>query len=825
VETVGYQCGEVLIDPINRRFSRGTHTVNLESKIFAVILELLARPNELISREQLLDAVWGHRHVTPSTLNRAIAIARRAFGGEAGSATFIQTVHGAGYRFVGPVCRQIQPEHELRARFLPPLTARLPARLTTIIGRDEDFKRISVALAASRAVTLVGTGGMGKTQCALEYARRNENDFPDGVWCMDLARTDHGGEWLRALAAMLGISGKCHAELIAGLSEELKSRRLLLLLDNCDRVAAAVGAIAVELLLQTEHLKFLATSQQQFDCVGERVLRLPPLTLPDADVEITAATLSAIIETPAVALLLERIQAIQPNFVLTLQNAVDIVGICRQLDGMPLALELAATRFALLSADQVLTRLQNRFRFLVGEVGGRDSRHQTLTALIEWSFALLSAGEQRLLCWLGVFVRGWSIDIAEDLSASMGVDTGDFVDLLSGLVKKSLVAVDANDGSARYKLLESIRDFALQQLDTRGESDAARSAHLNCVRRMARRAHADMLSTRMSVRIAALKLEHSNIDAALSYAQERHDESAGVEIIGSLLLYIKSHGAIVEGLVWSERVLNPMPAIRSSMCARALLLRGILEMHLMRSASATDSFLSRAWEMAAEVNDRWAMSSAASYRTMHFAERGVPRQTDALQRRAHELAQELRDDWLLGLAGLARGWWHLQRCEFSEAVTTLEAARSRGHDLQQQHFIEMYLGLASYELQQLPAAARSWHNALCNTVLVAHSRGMAGSIEGCAYLCLDFGDAATAFRLLNAAAATRSKTQVPLFSFWLPYHEAAVGRIQAALGELACGQLLEPANMLRMEDATNLALELLQRYSGSTQGASPLVTA
>ena len=201
MDQVIYRCGDCVIDAANRRFTRAGQEFPLEPKVFAALVLLVMHAGELLTREQLLDAVWGHRYVTPSTLNRVIALARRALIEDGDGQKLIQTIHGAGYRYIGPVATAFPARAEPRARFGPPPPARLPARLQTLIGREHELAQIGSLLRAGRSLTIVGTGGMGKTQCALAFAHKQADQYPDGVWFFDLAPMRGADEWLRALGA------------------------------------------------------------------------------------------------------------------------------------------------------------------------------------------------------------------------------------------------------------------------------------------------------------------------------------------------------------------------------------------------------------------------------------------------------------------------------------------------------------------------------------------------------------------------------------------------------------------------------------------------
>ena len=806
-----YRCGDFELDTANRVFKRGGAQYTLEPKVFAVLTQLLMRPGELLTREQLLDAVWGHRYVTPSTLNRVIALARRALLDDAEEPRFIQTVHGSGYRYVGPVEKLAVTPAEPRARFAPPVSVRLPAPLHTLIGRGNELAQIDALLDGGRSLTVLGTGGMGKTQCALSFARVHADRYPDGVWFFDLAPIRSAEEWLQALALALAIAPAGERELLGKITEIFADRRALLLLDNCDRLSAGIGAFAIEILRGTQQLKILATSQQQLSFVGERVLRLPPLELPlirqPSDVRELQQTAAA----PAVALLLARVQDVQSEFRPTLANAPAIVAICERLDGMPLALELAAARFTLLSPEQVLERLEHRFRFLVGEVAGRDPRHRNLIALLEWGFALLSPDEQRLLAWLGVFVQGWTVDAVIDLAPAFGVSPEEAVDLLTGLANKSLASADQSVSPPRYRLLESVREFALEKLKALSEERRARDAHLAYVLRMTETAHADMLGAQMRERIALLMPEHGNIDSASEYAAGPGDNpQAALRIAGLLTLYFKAHGEATFAIRLCDRALAAAPSKRSRELGQAEMCRGISIFTATKVAA--DQPLLAAVTIAREVGDEWTEAYSSGHLALwqiHFGE--TKRASDHLAT-VERLAEKHDDELLRGLAGLVLGWRYLAEDDTGNALDTLRSVRDLSHDSHQHHFIGMYVGLALFRRGELAGAAVEWHDAMRNAIAVAHLRGVAGSVEGCGYIAEQLGKAEEACRFLSAAEQIRLRAQSPLFSFWFRHNESARARLRATLGSNRYDALINAGARMRAEDVINEAVEHLRQF-------------
>jgi non-specific serine/threonine protein kinase len=825
--SVTFHCGEIHIDPANRTFLRGGTEIDLEPKVFALVLQLLAQPGALLSRDDLLDALWGHRYVTPSTLNRLIALARRAFGDDPDAPRYIQTVYGSGYRYIGPFEKEETGAAAAPVSFAPPAAARLPARFDTLIGRSRELETLAELFVTHRAITVLGTGGIGKTQCALEYARLVAAEFPDGLWFFDLAPLSTAEQWLRALAAALGIAPDGIDALLRKVTALLQGRRTLLVLDNCDRIATEIGRLVFELLRSTEHVKVLATSQAPLSFVAEQLMQMPPLDLPLIEPGV-GVSLDDITAAPAMQMLVSRVRLAQPLFKLTAANARTLAEICIRLDGMPLALELAATRFALLSPEQVLERLNHRFRFLSSDIAGRDTRHRNLVALLDWSFSLLAAEEQRLLTWLSVFVQGWTVETALDLADPLGRDPESVVDLLTGLVKKSLVSVIAGLTPPRYRLLESVREYALEHLQRAGEEQLARAAPLAHMVRVAHKAHQDMASGRGQGSIEALSREDGNITAAMEYAlQSEGGRSSALRIIGDLTFYAKARGAYATSIQWSRRALAGTESEASPERGRALLCMGVAAFHIfaseefspLRPQDSPALALNEAARIARLHEDAWTEAYASGYHAMWLSNADQVLEAGTRLAVTERIARQLEDPVLRGLAGLARGWACLAAGRDADAINALCAVSELGNDLHQQHFIRMYIALAHFGQGNDGPAAGEWLEAMRRIANVANLRGLAGSIEGCGYLCAKLGRYEQAARLLGVARSIRERTLVPLFNSWLRHHRAAQATLRSHLRPAEYEQCLSAARLMRDEDAATQARAILQEIAGAAGDA------
>ncbi len=820
MEVAIYRCGDVEIDATNRRFTRSGREVALEPKLFSLVLKLLATPGMLVTRNDLLDSVWGHRYVTASTLNRLVALARRAFGDDPDQPLFIQTVHGAGYRYIGPFDRNEMAGVDRPARFVPPASVRLPARVEALIGRESELTHLAALFESNRAVTLLGAGGFGKTQCALEAARRLTGRFPDGVWFFDLAPMRTGEEWLQSLGAALSIPPGSCGEMIDRIFPLLQGRRALFVIDNCDRIAAETGTVVIELLRATDELKILATSQAPLQFRGEQLMRMLPLALPELDREGKMSP-EALAASPAVQMLLTRIQGVQPGFALSAANGATMGEICRRLDGVPLALELAAARFSLLSPDQVLQRLDQRFRFLSDRAAGRDQRHQNLLAMLDWSFSLLSAEELRLLSWFSVFVRGWTIESAMELAASLDHDPETIVDLVTGLVNKSLVSVASGFLPPRYLLLESVREYALDRLRGAAEEERARDAHLALFVHMTKGARDDMVSGKMRAAVERLTDERENIVTALDYGlASKRGRAGALSIVGSLTLYIKA-GGLYSLSDPCRRVVDNTSEIDSADRFRGQLCVGVTAMHQMIKLLAGPYLLAAA-SGARMHDDRWTEAYANGYYALWLADSGRPNEAMAPAAAAKQMAETLQDALLIGLAGLAQGWILIAQADCAAAVAVLTDVCDLGEDTHQHHFIHMYIGLSQFALGNVSAAAAEWADAMRGAAEVGNVRGMAGSVEGCSYIASRAGDYSAAARFMGIAQRIRERTAVPLFNFWNSHHQSARDTLLAQLGQEDYDRCVAATRDVREEDVFNEVSARLLRYA-DTLTVSPAI--
>lgn len=403
----------------------------------------------------------------------------------------------------------------------PPLRGNLPAALNVFIGRQRELAAIPELLKRHRLVTLTGTGGSGKTRLAIQVGRELAAAYAGGVWLVELAVLSDAGLVEQAIAAALNLSEQPGEPVFTSLVRHLQTRRCLMLLDNCEHLVQVCATISQALLQSCPHLCLLATSREPLGVAGEAVWSVPPLPVPGPQPWVSpasgAAALRAYDESEAVQLFVARAGAVIPDFQLSAENAPWAADICRRLDGVPLAIELAAARLSALSIREIAGHLDDRFHLLAGGPRTAPERQQTLQATLDWSFALLSPQEKLLFGRLSVFAGGWDLDSAGQVCA---VEPGeDILSLCARLVDKSLVVVDRRSEPTRYHFLEIIRQYASAKLSASQEADVIRDRHLEYFTRWAETARASLEGPQQPEWVARYNDEHDNLRAALEWSQ------------------------------------------------------------------------------------------------------------------------------------------------------------------------------------------------------------------------------------------------------------------------------------------------------------------
>jgi predicted ATPase/DNA-binding winged helix-turn-helix (wHTH) protein len=495
--------GNYRLFPERRLLFAGDRPLELGSRAFEAVLALVEARGALVTRKQLCQRLWPDTNVEPHNLDQQMSMLRKALGADR---DLIRTETGRGWRLATPV--KVVPVVAVTA-----LASNLPVAITPLIGREHELSELPDLITAHRFLTLTGAGGIGKTQLALEVARRVLGCFGDGAWLVEFGPFTDPQVVPSAIARTLSIEPELNG--IERLAIALERKHLLLVLDNCEHIAAAVAPVVESLLHRVPRLHILATSQETLNVDGERIHGVMPLKVPLASDTDAASAM----EHSAVQLFVERAKAADSTFVLDDQSASVVSRICRRLDGIPLAIELAAARVAALGIDAVAKRLDDRFRLLTGGRRTALLRHQTLAATLDWSYGLLSEAERAVLRRLAIFAGSFTLE-----SAGLVAADGDRIDQrcaeghILDLVRKSLVAIDFRASARRYRLLETTRAYAVEKLAQSSEFAAVARRHASYYRELLEQATPSWRTTPAPELVARYAPDIDNIRTALSWA-------------------------------------------------------------------------------------------------------------------------------------------------------------------------------------------------------------------------------------------------------------------------------------------------------------------
>ena len=429
----------------------------------------------------------------------------------------------------------------------------LPEQLTSFVGREKELADVKRLLHDAHMLTLIGPGGTGKTRLSIRAAREMLDHYPDGVWLVELAPILDPVLVPRTTAMTIGLRDEPQRPVIDMLCDYLRDKRMLLILDNCEHLVDACARMADRLLHAASDVRILASSREALGIGGEVTYRVPSLGLPDLGHLPPVESLS---QYEAVRLFIDRARFAVPAFAVTSENAPAIAQICYRLDGIPLAIELAAAKIRVLGVEQIAKRLDDRFRLLTGGSRTALERHQTLRAAIDWSYNLLPSTEQALLRRLSIFLGGWTLDAAESVCVDELVQSADVLDLLEQLINKSLVLMEESHGETRYRMLETMRQYANEKLVEAGESDPLRDRHLTYFLELAEAAEPHLLRPEQLDWLAKLDADYENLRLALEWALDKETAEPSLRLCAALEPFWSIRCYWLEGSKWLERALT-----------------------------------------------------------------------------------------------------------------------------------------------------------------------------------------------------------------------------------------------------------------------------
>ena len=728
----------------------------------------------------------------------------------------------------------------------------LPTQLTSFVGRTHELDETRQLLSHTRLLTLTGSGGTGKTRLSLQLAMevKETGAFPDGVWLVGLAPVTDPSLVMQAVVSTLGIREQPGRTILDALLDYLRAKSILLILDNCEHLIDACGQLADTILRVAPNLKILASSREILGIAGETAYRVPSLSLPDLN-EVRG---QEIMTSESVRLFVERAAAAQSGFNLTDQNAPDIAEICRRLDGIPLALELAAARVHIFSPREIAARLEDRFKLLAGGNRSAMPRHQTLRALIDWSYDLLSADEQLLFPQLSVFNGGWTFGAAEAIYPDL-----DLLSLLPQLVNKSLVMVDQTPNDTRYHLPETIRQYARDKLFEAGEAKQARNRHLDFFLKLAEEAERHYNTFQEMDWMSKLEADDDNLRTALDWAMEQ-DVSLALRLATALALFWNRHGYETEGhrlLSNSLARLQALPKVegelayqRTALQSKALNVIGVLSFG-RGDFIGSRKYFEESIRLARQIGEKYRLAEALSFMAVGkafledredsypLAEEGLALaremddkfllgmalsnmaatiamtrgDTTAMRSIAEEglrLLREVGANWAIAMSTLGMAFFATRKGDYAQARLLFENGMALFRELRDEHRVTMARSeLAHLDRRQghIAKAKALYRETLLDWQRLGHRAAIAHELECMAMLALAQEEEQRAARLFGAAEILRETINIPMTPFERAEYDREVESLRLNMDEAAFTKAWSEGRALTVEGAIGLALE------------------
>jgi predicted ATPase/DNA-binding CsgD family transcriptional regulator/Tfp pilus assembly protein PilF len=728
----------------------------------------------------------------------------------------------------------------------------LPDGRTSFVGRDRELEELRRALGEARILTLTGAGGCGKTRLAIEAARHVQGDYPDGAWLAELAPVSEGAQVPSTVAASLGVREDPGRSFVDVIAESLRGKRLLLVLDNCEHILDAASRLCDRLLDRCPEVHVLATSRQALGVEGERNLPLLPLGLPpeEADAEDVA-------RSEAGKLFLDRARSVSPKIEINQANAGAVRSICQRLDGMPLAIELAAARVGFLTPQEIDQRLDDRFRLLTGAARAAVPRHRTLRGLIDWSHDLLTEDQAVLYRRLGVFVGGFTLEAAERVCSGEPVPSDAVVDALDQLVQKSLVAAEEHEGRNRYGMLETIREHALERLRASGEEDDVRSRHLTWFVSFLERSETELAGPEQLEIAQRVAREIGNVRAAFTWSLADGDIDAGLRLVPNRRFWQALQGYGPEVREWIDAVLARADAVDPSLRAPALAEAGefqrlngeldrarkyleealSVQRELPDSAVGLTLFMLGRVELAAgrkerafELTDESVAIARSAGTKQQIGERlaqlgetmydrALPEEASSVLEEALRLARDAMDAHSIADSLRVLGMIARDAGQFDVARSYLDEALSLQRGLADYWCVALslsVLGDLALRGHQPAQASPMFAESLSIQSRISYWYGMADSLWGLADVASAEGWLLRAARLLGAEETFRREGRVPFRIAGAERHDTVLSSLRQRMDDAAFAAAWREGQAMRREDL--LAYALAEHQPGVAKG-------
>ena len=737
----------------------------------------------------------------------------------------------------------------------------LPAALNSFVGRRDEMEEVARLLGTSRLVTLTGAGGCGKSRLSVQVARNILETFPDGAWIAELAPLTDPGLVPQRVAIALGVREEPGRPLTETLKEALGNRSVLILLDNCEHLTSACAALAADLIAGTTGTRILATSREALGVPGESLWRVPPLQVPDVRGP-GRLTRRRIGQFESVRLFTERAAAVAPTFSLTEQNAETVAQICSRLDGIPLAIELAAARVKMLPVGQILSRLEDRFRLLTSGSPTALHHQQTLRATVDWSYELLSEKERTLFDRLSVFAGGAALEAVETICAGDGIAEDEILDLLAHLVDKSLVLPEEGvEGAARYRLLETLRAYGREALERSDGRPACLERHARFYLALAEKAEPEWNGSEQSAWLERVEQEHDNIRLAAEWSITGSHSAEALRLAGSLWRFWRIHGHLGEGRrrLDAALALAPPKQRAEQLRAKALLGAGALARSqsdydrargLLEESLALQPAGQELEEIGAALQE---LGNVADDQGRHDDARRYYQESLAIRRKLGDRRGEAALLHNLGVVAQAQGDHATARSLYRESLVikrelgnetgeanTLNALGSVAFDLgeydsarsEHEHALALHRRLRhqggiAYSLHELGRVAIAMHDLkralslLRESVLLFEELGdrigVAETLEHFAVLAIEEGKHGAGLEIAGAASALRAQVGGPQTPTDRTTLDRQLSKARVALGSHLAAARFEAGTRVPVKEAISHATEASAESSGTTQ--------